>query len=658
MGGEVGLGVGEDLEEGGGFFFGGGAAESQFEEVIEAGGVGGEGGVGEEAAGEGLVGLDEDGVVEGDEGLQGGVGAVAADHADLAVAGVEGGERGVGGVAADFGVEGAAVFVGAFADDPVVAAAEGGGEAHVGGHGTDGRASEFGAEEAGDGEGLVAEEFAAGAEAGAAGEEAVFGVAFGEGGWGGGVLAVGGGGDEGFEEVFQVPTGVHQVGGEPVEEFGVNGEVTLGAEVFAGADDAGAEEGFPVAVDGDAGGEGVVFGDEPAGEGEAVAGGVLGERVEGDGGGGVDFGAEVLPFAAILDVAFAVFVGREFRHDGDGGGFDGGEVFFEFGEALAGGCGGFADGAQVVVAEGALVGGGASIGLGAEGDEDGFRGGGDEANARVAAEGEAEVFEGVIFVRGGLFDGDAEGGAGWDGDGGLGEEGEGVRFVGGTGDGPALVFFGGGFEDGGGGEAGLFEVGEGLGEGEADGAGGGVGGAEFGRGLFFEGPDGLFLVVEEDEAIAIETGAGAAVGAVPDADGIDGLGGGEIELPPWIGFLVGVGDAAVGVIAIGAAVDGEGGVGGGVAAALGGFAFAGDVLAGGEDFDFGELQEAFVSGEFEADVAGGGWGCGGGGDEVGGDAGDDEVLSGGFGAELDGGELGIFEGKGDGVGVGLGGLGE
>ena len=102
----------------------------------------------------------------------------------------------------------------------------------------------------------------------------------------------------------------------------------------------------------------------------------------------------------------------------------------------------------------------------------------------------------------------------------------------------------------------MFEVGEGLGEGEADGAGGGVGGAEFGRRLVFESPDGLFLGVEKDEAIAFEAGTDLAIGAVPDADGVDGLGGGEVELPPWIGFFVGVGDAAVGVVAVGSAIDG------------------------------------------------------------------------------------------------------
>ncbi len=413
VGGEVGLGVGEDLEEGGGFFFGGGAAEGEFEEVIEAGGVGGEGGVGEEEAGEGLVGLDEDGVVEGDEGLQRGVGAAAADHADFAVAGVEGREGGVGGVAADFGVEAAAMFVGAVADDPVVAAAEGGTEACGGGHGSDGRAAEFGAEEAGDGEGLVAEEFAAGTEAGAAGEEAVFGILelriadFGL-RIGGAILAVGLRGDEGFEEVLQVPTGVHEIGGKEVEEFGVNGEVTLGAEFLAGADDAGAEERFPVAVDGDAGGEGVVFGDEPAGEGEAVAGGVLGEGMEGGGGGGVDFGAEVLPFAAILDVAFAAFVRGEFRHDGDGGGFDGGEVFFEFGEALAFGSELGCDLACVVVAnESGLVLGALGL-VGGKSGEDGWGDVGEARDVRVFAHGDAESTERVMGVFGLLSESDLE----------------------------------------------------------------------------------------------------------------------------------------------------------------------------------------------------------------------------------------------------------
>jgi len=53
-------------------------------------------------------------------------------------------------------------------------------------------------------------------------------------------------------------------GGQEIEELGVEGFFALRAEVFVGFDDADAEELLPVAVDGDARGEGVIWRDEPA----------------------------------------------------------------------------------------------------------------------------------------------------------------------------------------------------------------------------------------------------------------------------------------------------------------------------------------------------------------------------------------------------------
>ena len=48
-----------------------------------------------------------------------------------------------------------------------------------------------------------------------------------------------------------------------VEEFGVAGPHALGTEVFGCFDEAGAEELLPEAVDGDAGGEGILLVNEP-----------------------------------------------------------------------------------------------------------------------------------------------------------------------------------------------------------------------------------------------------------------------------------------------------------------------------------------------------------------------------------------------------------
>ena len=56
---------------------------------------------------------------------------------------------------------------------------------------------------------------------------------------------------------------------EPVEQFGMRGKTTLEAEVVLGLDDPAAEELLPFAVDRDARGERVLFGDEPLREVEA-----------------------------------------------------------------------------------------------------------------------------------------------------------------------------------------------------------------------------------------------------------------------------------------------------------------------------------------------------------------------------------------------------
>jgi hypothetical protein len=121
------------------------------------------------------------------------------------------------------------------------------------------------------------------------------------------------------------------------------------------------------------------------------------------------------------------------------------------------------------------------------------------------------------------------------------------------------------------------------------------------------------------------------------------VGGFKIELPPGVVFFVGVGDAALSVVASGFAVDGEGGFGVGVGAALGGGALGSEVLAGVEDLDLGELEEAFFAGELDADVACGGWGGVGWGEDFSAEVGEDEVAGAGQGAELKGGEGGLSQ---------------
>ena len=69
---------------------------------------------------------------------------------------------------------------------------------------------------------------------------------------------------------FMIPVQSDELGRQPVEQFGVAGPVALRAEVFAGLDDADAEEHLPQAVDGDARGQRVVGLDQPLGQSEAV----------------------------------------------------------------------------------------------------------------------------------------------------------------------------------------------------------------------------------------------------------------------------------------------------------------------------------------------------------------------------------------------------
>ena len=83
---------------------------------------------------------------------------------------------------------------------------------------------------------------------------------------------------------------------QPIEQLRVARRLALDAEVLRGLHQAGAEGELPEAVDGDAGGEGVVRADEPAREGEAVSG-LAGRQGREDGGGA---GGDFLPLLVVL----------------------------------------------------------------------------------------------------------------------------------------------------------------------------------------------------------------------------------------------------------------------------------------------------------------------------------------------------------------------
>ena len=89
--------------------------------------------------------------------------------------------------------------------------------------GADGGAAHFFDEQSAEGESLIADDVAGKALTGAAGEEAVVGIDFEEAGGEVRLLPVGGAGDDELLEVLDIPTGADELGGEPVEEFGMGG---------------------------------------------------------------------------------------------------------------------------------------------------------------------------------------------------------------------------------------------------------------------------------------------------------------------------------------------------------------------------------------------------------------------------------------------------
>src|SRR5262249_44182832 len=83
----------------------------------------------------------------------------------------------------------------------------------------------------------------------------------------------GAGGDEAMQR-FDIPL-FRELKREPIEQVGMTGRVALAAEVFRRLDEAGAEEGLPIAIDGDASGQRIRLIDEPFREAEAVIGSVF-----------------------------------------------------------------------------------------------------------------------------------------------------------------------------------------------------------------------------------------------------------------------------------------------------------------------------------------------------------------------------------------------
>ncbi len=230
----------------------------------------------------GTSGFDVGGAVEGHEGLKWGVGADAAEVADIAVGDVKGFKEGVRSGAFDEGVEGAAIAILSWGGVPFEGSFEGVGVFFDGIVGVDGWAEHSVGEQPRDLKGVVANDFGWEAESWASSEEEIAGVFFEEIWRAGGGLAVGVRGHEGGEELFDVPIFL-ELEGEVIEELGVSGGDSLDSEVFFGFHDAGSEESGPVSVDGDSSGERVVGMEEPLCDAQTVLGGIFGPEGE-DGG--------------------------------------------------------------------------------------------------------------------------------------------------------------------------------------------------------------------------------------------------------------------------------------------------------------------------------------------------------------------------------------
>src|SRR4051812_33482859 len=112
-------------------------------------------------------------------------------------------------------------------------------------------------------------------------------------------------------------------------------QLPLRAELFAGGDQADAKNLLPKAVDEHAGGEGIVFVDEPMSKGEAIGRRTFRQRGKAAGGAGNDFVAEIEVITAELEFRDAPLAFGQFAHNGrDGRGPQVGELLFELRESL------------------------------------------------------------------------------------------------------------------------------------------------------------------------------------------------------------------------------------------------------------------------------------------------------------------------------------
>ena len=131
-------------------------------------------------------------------------------------------------------------------------------------------AADLSVKQAGDGQGIISNEFSRKAKRRLMGEQAIEGVACDNLWCGDGLLLVRvRGGDEG-NHMFHVPAAFHELDREPVEQLGMGGPFTLITQVVEDIGEACAEEQIPQSIHLHACGEGILWTGDPVCEVEAV----------------------------------------------------------------------------------------------------------------------------------------------------------------------------------------------------------------------------------------------------------------------------------------------------------------------------------------------------------------------------------------------------
>ena len=268
--------------------------------------------------------LDELDVVQGHEGLQRGVGALAVDGALLARGRVEGLHRRRRGRALPERVEAAPVVRLAPVGDVDLRVAL------LHRHdlpearrlvGFDARSADLRGQLPRRHERQITDHLAVHPEARPPGKQAIVRVLLELQRCGGRGLAIGRGRDHEPEEGLHVPSGLPELDRQPVEQLRVRRRLPGDAEFSHGGNEALSEDLRPEAVDVDAGGERMVRIGQPLRQPQAVGGGPLGQRGEGRRDGGLDLVSLLVVLAAYEDVRegfLALLLLGDERHLGPG----------------------------------------------------------------------------------------------------------------------------------------------------------------------------------------------------------------------------------------------------------------------------------------------------------------------------------------------------